>query len=332
MKLSIIIVNYKTAGLVIDCLASLYRFSMDDTEVIVVDNDSEDNVEERLSNDYPSVRFIQVGYNAGFARANNVGINMSRGDAVLLLNADTIIHEDAVQECFQRLINSDYVAAGVQLLNQDGSTQISGNYAMQGGLNYLLPLPVSGKFFKWLASLLGVKKTNVAEATILTEVDWINGAFLMVKRSAIDKVGLLDVDFFLYFEEAEWCSRLHKAGKLCIYGDLHVTHLQGVAANEAFGSAGKGYYNLSDKKGFQIMLSCFLRLRKEFGVGWMLFMYFFYLVNIPVYGIAVLIKNIFNNAENDFSKNWSGFADNVIKIMSFLPQIISAKPYFYKVL
>lgn len=332
MKLSILIVNYKTAGLVMNCLASLYRFSIADMEIIVVDNDSRDGIEGQLQQFYPAVKFIQTGYNSGFARANNAGIKGSRGEVVLLLNSDTIVHENAVEQCCDRLWNSQYVAAGVQLQNDNGSPQISGNYAMQGGLNYLLPLPVLGKFFKWMASILGVKKTNVPEATTLTEVDWVNGAFLMVKKEAIEKAGMLDEDFFLYFEEAEWCSRLRKIGKLCIYGDLHVTHLQGESANEAFGSAGKGYQNLSDRKGFQVLLSCFLRIRKEFGVGWMLLMYFFYLVNILIYGIAVIFKNIFTNSENDLSKNWSGYTDNVIKIISYLPRIISGKPYFYKVL
>ncbi len=265
ISLSIIIVNYKTAGLVIDCLASLSSYNNDGMEIIVVDNDSRDGLEG-------------------------------------------------------------------QLQNEDGSPQISGNYAMQGGLNYLLPLPVLGKFFKWMASLLGVKKTNVPEATTLTEVDWINGAFLMVKKEAIEKAGMLDKDFFLYFEEAEWCSRLRKIGKLCIYGDLHVTHLQGVSANEAFGSAGKGYYNLSDKKGFQVMLSCFLRIRKEFGVCWMLFLYFFYLVNIPVYLLFVFLEILTGKSNRSAFNDWNGYTNNVIGIIPFMPGIISGKPYFYKVL
>lgn len=332
MNLSVIIVNYKTAGLVMDCLASLFRHNTNEMEIIVVDNDSRDGVEQHVQQFYAGVKFIQTGYNSGFARANNAGIKMSRGEMVLLLNSDTIIRENAVDQCCNRLISSAYVAAGVQLQNEDGSPQISGNYAIQGGLNYLLPLPVLGKIFKWMASMLGVKKTNVPEATGLTEVDWINGAFLMVKKDAIEKAGMLDEDFFLYFEEAEWCSRLRKIGKLCIYGDLHVTHLQGEAANEAFGSAGKGYYNLSDKKGFQIMLSCFLRIRKEFGLGWMLFLYFFYLLNIPMYGLAVLLKNIPANSANDSSKAWKGYSNNVFEVMGYLPRIISGKPYFYKVL
>ena len=66
----------------------------------------------------------------------------------------------------------------------------------------------------------------------------------MVKREAIDKAGLMDEDFFLYAEESEWCGRLRKVGRICLFGELNVIHLQGETINQAFGSDGKGYYNL----------------------------------------------------------------------------------------
>ena len=77
-----------------------------------------------------------------------------------------------------------------------------------------MALPYSGRFIRWRGYTFKIKKTNVAEAHGTVEVDWINGAFLMVKKEAIEKAGLMDEDFFLYFEEIEWCSRLRKAGKL----------------------------------------------------------------------------------------------------------------------
>ena len=76
----------------------------------------------------------------------------------------------------------------------------------------------------------------------------------MTKKIAIEKVGVLDEDFFLYHEESEWCSRLKKVGKLCIFGELHVVHLEGQSTNKAFSSGTSGYSNLGDKKGFQLML------------------------------------------------------------------------------
>jgi len=332
--LSIIIVNYKTPQLVIDCLQTVFgQTPAGRAEVIVVDNASGDNSREIVTSAFPQVKWIQLSYNAGFARANNEGIRQSGGGVVLLLNSDTLIENNAIENCYRQFIASDYAACGVQLLNADRTPQISGNYVMKGALNYLLPLPYLGNFIKWLGHLVKVEKPNVPDSNAPVEVDWINGAFLMVKKTAIDKAGLLDEDFFLYAEEAEWCSRLRKTGKLCIYGQYKVIHLQGVSANEAFGSSGKGYYNLYDRKGLQIMLSNFVRIRKQLGAGWFLIQLGFYTFTVPVFFIASFIENIvrLRNPFGDFSLA-GRFAANVARIWTFVPTILSNKPYFYKVL
>lgn len=332
--LSIIIVNYKTPQLVIDCLKTVYlQMPANRLQVIVVDNASGDNSRELITAAYPAVTWIQMTYNAGFGRANNEGIRQSAGDVVLLLNSDTLNLDNAIEHCYRQFVAADYVACGVQLLNADGTPQISGNYFMKGGLNYLLPLPYVGNFLKWLGNLAKVEKPNVPDSSGLVEVDWINGAFLMVKKTAIAKAGLLDEDFFLYAEEAEWCSRLRKTGKLCIYGQYKVTHLQGESANEAFNSSGKGYYNLYDRKGLQVMLSNFVRIRKQFGAGWFLVQLGFYTFTIPLFFIASFIENTFRfrNPFADF-KMAARFSGNVSRIWRLLPVILSNKPYFYKVL
>ena len=333
MSLSIIIVNYKTAQLIADCLDSIFTFNPAVFEIIIVDNNSNDEIETSLNNKYSNIKFIQMGYNAGFARANNAGISIAQSEHILLLNPDTIIQHNAINNCLDKFAGSDYVACGVQLLNPDGTAQISGNYAMKGGLNYLLPLPYMGWFLKSIATVFGVKKPNVPNATGLVEVDWINGAFLMVKKPAIEKAGLLDEDFFLYAEEAEWCSRLKKVGKLCIYGDEHVIHLQGESAGNAFNSPGKGYSNLFDMKGRQIMVSTFVRIRKEFGVAWFLFNLFFYLITIPIFLIGCILSGLlFRKADQYSFGHWIGFCKNVFVIIKHSIKIIGNRPYFYKLL
>ena len=333
MKLSIIIVNYKTTQLVLDCLSSVYKYGVSDVEIIVVDNDSNDSIAEKLKDFYPEAIFHQMGYNAGFARANNAGIQISRGENILLLNSDTINLDDAINKCNQMLRQSAFAAAGVQLLNPDNSPQISGNYAMTGGLNYLLPLPYTGQFLKAIANIAKVKRPSIPEASGTMEVDWINGAFLMVKRTAIEKAGLLDEDFFLYAEEAEWCSRIKKYGPLCIFGELNVLHLQGESANNAFGSEGKGYLNLFDRKGLQIMLSNFVRIRKQFGLLWFLVDLFIYFLTIPIFFAGAAIELIFfgNKGKYDL-RQACGFAGNMIKLTKFIRPVIVNKPFFYKVL
>ncbi len=330
MLLSIIIVNYKSAGLILDCLRALYAVHGEyPLEVLVVDNASGDDSRQRITMAFPGVRWLDINYNAGFARANNEGIRQAAGDTVLLLNGDTLPGASTILSCYRRLLESDYSAAGVQLLNPDGSPQISGMYVMKGGLNYLLPLPFLGSLIKAAGQAAKVKAPHAEGGNIAAgpiAVDWINGAFLMVKKDAITKAGMLDEDFFLYAEEAEWCSRLKKIGPLCIFGDLNVIHLQGETANQEFGSTGKGYYNLYDRKGLQIMLSNFVRIRKQFGTGWFLVQLLFYLADIPVFFVGLALSRRYSFAQ------FRHFCKNIGVILRLSPTIIRNKPYFYKVL
>jgi GT2 family glycosyltransferase len=333
-ELSIIIVNYKTPGLVLDCLQTVYAQTQGIAfEVLVVDNASGDNSRQIITEQYPFIKWIQMDYNAGFARANNVGIRQSSGSAILLLNSDTLVEGRAIEGCYREMAASSYPAAGVQLLNSDRTPQISGFFFMKGGLNYLLPLPYMGNWIKKAGNFFKVAKPNVPDTDSLVEVDWINGAFLMVKRSAIEAAGLMDEDFFLYAEEVEWCSRLRRLGKMCIYGQFHIVHLQGASANETFGSSGKGYYNLYDRKGLQIMLSNFVRIRKQYGSGWFLIQLLFYMVEIPVFGIGILLSRIAGKDKTHFSyTQFRKYCKNVGFVIGKSPTIIRNKPYFYKVL
>ena len=332
IQLSIIIVNYKSAQLVCDCVQSIYaQNSVINFEIIVVDNNSNDGSKEKILSFFPEVIWIEMNYNSGFARANNEAIKKSQGNVVLLLNSDTIIQNNAIEKCVIQFTDSPYIACGVQLLNPDGTPQISGNFAMKGGLNYLLPLPFLGSILKFFAGLAGVKRPNVPDASGVVEVDWINGAFLMVKKNAIQKAGLLDEDFFLYAEEAEWCSRLKKVGKLCIYGDINVIHLQGETSNETFNSTGKGYTNLFDQRGFQIMLSNLVRIRKEFGIFWFVVILSFYTLEIPVFFTGFIFSRIFFSNRYSFIQV-KKYTKNVLGIIKLSPVIISGKPHFYKVL
>ncbi|MEQ1676096.1 MAG: glycosyltransferase family 2 protein [Chitinophagaceae bacterium] len=334
LNLSIVIVNYKSPQLIVDCLQTIFvNGTSDGPEVIVVDNSARDGSKEQVMARFPSIKWVEMEYNSGFARANNTGIRLAKNDTVLLLNPDTLNEGNAIAQCYQRLTTGDHIAAGVQLLNEDRTPQVSGNYFMKGGLNHLMALPYTGRWIRWVGLVFKVKKTNVPEAKGTVEVDWINGAFLMVKKLATESSGLLDEDFFLYSEEIEWCSRLKKKGTLCIYGDLHVIHLQGESANAAFDSSGKGYSNLSDLKGGQIMLSGFVRIRKQFGAGWFLFHLFTYLFTIPVFFIIALLRTLlFFSARKREWNAFGGFTRNVFRCCGYCFTILRNKPHFYKLL
>ena len=330
--LSIIFVNYRSASLLDDCIQSFQQFNSElDSQIIVVDNNSGDDSKQKILSKFPDVTWVQMNYNAGFARANNEGIRNSKGDTVLLLNPDVLFEDDSTDQCYKRLQHSPHIGAGVQLYNPDKTPQITGSYFIKGGINHFLPLPVLGNLFKWLGTQLKVKKTNVPEAKGEVMVDWINGAFLMVKKSAIEKAGLLDEDFFLYSEEIEWCSRLRHYGSFCVYGDLHAIHLQGETANKAFGSSGQGYFNLWDKKGKQIMLSNFVRIRKQFGIAWFLFHLIVYIIEVPLSFCKVCWNRLLSQRDFTFSQ-FKGYCKNVFTVIKHSLIIIQNKPHFYKVL
>jgi GT2 family glycosyltransferase len=194
-----------------------------------------------------------------------------------------------------------------------------------------MTIPYLGYLLRMLAKGAGVKKPGVENVQARqVDVDWINGAFLMVKRYAIEKEGMLDEDFFLYHEESEWCGRLQRSGKLCVFGDLEVVHLEGGSANAAFQSKTKAYSNLSDQKGFQLMVSMLLRLRKQFGAGWYLFHLLAHTFCLPLVFLFALLASPLNKGKS--ITDATGYIGNVLKCWVLLPNMFFNKPYFYKVL
>ena len=189
MDLSIIIINYKSAKLVLDCVQSIYQQTQQYSfEIIIVDNDSKDDCKEKVLAAHPQAKWLQTGYNAGFARANNAGIRIANGEYVLILNADTIILDNAIDKSIALLKKEiEGVGCGVQLLNTDGSNQISGAHFIKGGLNTLLPLPYLGKLIRYLGYRFKSTIPSVQTITDKIEVDWVVGAYILVKKDTLQK-------------------------------------------------------------------------------------------------------------------------------------------------
>lgn len=333
MLLSIIIVNYKSTQYIVDCLHSAGNELLHNQAIewIVVDNDSQDDCENKIAQFFPSVRHIQMGYNAGFARANNTGIRIATGTHILLLNPDTLLLNNSILVCVDRLSKSNHIACGVQLVHADHTPQFSGSYFTIGGLNHLLELPYWGATVKWVASALKKSKPSFIQVEKEIEVDWVSGAFLMVKKQAIDQAGLLDEDFFLYAEEVEWCSRLRKLGTICLYGDLRIVHLIGTSIQSVTHAVDNSYTNLSDKKGLQLMVSNHLRIRKQYGVVWFIILLLNYAWAIPFSFIASLAINSIKGKSPLTELNYlAGFTQNVLKLCALAPRMVRGKKYFYK--
>lgn len=205
--LSILIVNWNTGRVLLDCLGSIFDNPPDlPFEVILVDNASTDESAHTAETLYPQVQAIHSPINLGFAAANNLAFDCARGEFLLLLNPDTIVQPEALQVLLGYLAeNPKAGAAGARLLNPDGSLQPSCS-----------PEPSLSREFMRLFHIKGVRPDGYHEmqdwdTAAPRRVDTLLGACLMVRRAAQLQIGSMDAAFFMYSEEVDYCRRLRQA-------------------------------------------------------------------------------------------------------------------------
>lgn len=228
-QLSVVIVSWNTAALLRACLQSLLAGSTGPhIEIIVVDNASQDDSGPMVRREFPSALLIQNPTNAGYARANNQGIAVSRAPYVMLLNSDTQVPPGALAGLLDFVDgHPEAGAVGPRLVRPDGSPQ---PYAFGGDptIGYLLT--------RGLNRILRRRYLHDWATSLAQPVDWVSGACLLARRAAIEHAGLLDENIFLYFEDNDWCLRLRRAGwKIYLVPQVQVVHLggQSVAGNPA---------------------------------------------------------------------------------------------------
>jgi GT2 family glycosyltransferase len=223
MDLSIIIVNWNTKNLLIQCLESVYQtIKRIEMEVFVVDNGSIDGSVVAAKERFPEVKFIQNEINLGFAMANNQALRLAKGRYLLLLNPDTQVKKGAIERLISFMdAHSEAGGAGAQLLNSDGSRQNSiANFPS------LATELLNKSLLRWLfPKAFPGKERNYPEPI---EVDSVIGACMIIRRDAIEQVGLLDEDYFLFLEETDWCYRMKRAGwKIYHVPQAEIYHFQG---------------------------------------------------------------------------------------------------------
>lgn len=225
MDLSIVIVNFNTKKLTAQCISSVFASTHCDFEIIVVDNSSKQ--EEKYSSDSPKVRVIHTE-NHGFGHACNVGMKTSRAEFFLMLNSDTIVHNDAIDVCLDYMKNhADVGAAGCRTLLPDGTL----DHNCKRGL----PTPSASFFYLVGLDKIFPKSKTLARyhATFLdnnaiSEVEALSGAFMMLRREAVGQVGMFDEKFFMYCEDIDLCYRIGQAGwKLVYIPHGSITHFKG---------------------------------------------------------------------------------------------------------
>jgi GT2 family glycosyltransferase len=235
MDLSIIIVNYRTYDLTKQTINSIitkkHPFSY---EIYLVDNASQDGSLEKLHEDFSKeaadglIKFIANEENKGFAFANNVAIKQASSKYVLLLNSDTIIMDNCLEECMNYMEADKHIGAlGCKVVLPDGSLDkacrrsfpdVNVSFYRMTGLSYLFPR--NERFGKYNLTYLDENE--------IYEVDCLVGAFMMVRSAAIDQIGLLDETFFMYGEDIDWCYRIKSTGwKVMYYGPAKIIHYKG---------------------------------------------------------------------------------------------------------
>ncbi len=224
--MSIVLVCWNNKDYLEPCLKSLYDSKLDSTfDIVVVDNGSTDGSIEMLHENYPEIMVIENGQNVGLSKASNQGILATTGRYVLLLNNDTIVNKNALDSMVTYLdSNPDVGAVGGQLLNGDGSFQAG--FAKFSTLWEEL-LIATGVGFLLVPGYPSHHKANQP-----TPVGWLSSACLLVRRDALDQVGLLDEVYFIYGDEADLQYRLQKSGWKVIYlPDAITIHFGGGSMN-----------------------------------------------------------------------------------------------------
>ena len=239
IDVSIIIVNWNTREYLLRCLKSVLQSEKSSSwEVIVIDNGSRDGSVGEAGRLFPNIRLIANAENVGFARATNQGIAQSSGRYILLLNPDTEVKGRAIETLVDFMESRpDAGIAGGQLLNADGSKQNSiANF----------PSLATELFNKSLLRRLFPKRFPGKESHYSEpiEVDSVIGACLIARREAVERVGNLDEDYFLFLEETDWCYRMKKAGwKVYHVSGAEVIHYQGKGAETRKREARVEYYS-----------------------------------------------------------------------------------------
>jgi GT2 family glycosyltransferase len=226
ISISIIIVSWNSFDFLKQCINSIYEYIEDiEFEIIIIDNASTDDSPKLIEKYFPDVTLIKNTENLGFARANNIGIKASRGEYLFLVNSDILLFN----KIFKRIINhmNDHPSIGLlgpKILNPDHSLQLSAR-----------------KFPNFLSNMSRVfavdrifHNLNFHSHKKIEEVDILSGCFWVARKKAIDEIGLLDDQFFIYGEDKDWSTRFRKGGwKVLYFPEVEVIHFGGRSSSNA---------------------------------------------------------------------------------------------------
>ncbi|MCS6818836.1 MAG: glycosyltransferase, partial [Chitinophagales bacterium] len=225
--ISIVFVHYKTPQLLLNAIDSVVEYTKGcNYEIIVVDNYSQDDSQKMITDKHPHVRWFSHSYNAGFARGNNLGISLAKFDYVLIINSDILLREDAISKSFEKYCELEKIYPiglfGCKIISFEGQTLPS----VHNHHTTIFSLLKKNAF--WI-KLFGEKSNRIYNASWYNTnhfAEHLSGAFLLFNKKRLNQKDLLlDEDFFLYYEDVEWCLRLYKKGFRHFYfAETYILH------------------------------------------------------------------------------------------------------------
>jgi GT2 family glycosyltransferase len=234
VDISVVIVTWNARKYMRDCLKSIQEQETGlSTEIIVVDNASSDGTAALIREEFPTVKLIQSKQNLGFARGNNVGLRIASGKYLFLVNPDVIV----LPGCLSRLVshldrNPSIGIVGPRMLGPNGQVSRS-TMRFPTPWNALCRALALDSLFKRSRLFGGYLMKDFRHDTT-ADVDILNGWFWAAKREAVDRVGLLDENLFMYGDDLDWCHRFHRAGYRAVYcADAEAIHYGGGTTSRA---------------------------------------------------------------------------------------------------
>jgi len=330
MDLSIIIVNYNVKEFLQNLLHSIDKAAQNIThEIIIVDNASDDGSIEFLQQKFPKVKLIINKENLGFGKANNIGMKIAKGRYFLLLNPDTLLSENLLQEMTTFLDKTiEAGMAGCKILNPDGTLQLACRRSFPGPWTSFCKVTGLSTLFPKRKIFAHYNLTYLDENQTY-EVDAISGSFMMMRKEVYEKTGGFDEDFFMYGEDLDLCYRIQKEGYKVFYvHSAQIIHYKGESTKRSSIDDTKLFYDamhLFVKKHFstsilvEIILQTAIFFRKFFAfLGKKRFIILPLLIDVLIFDMSLFF------AEKIYSSHslWGGFPRSTIYLVFTIPVVL----------
>ena len=295
---SIITINYNSLDVTCEMLESVRKFGGNHVEVIVVDNASKESPEKHLRIHYPEVIYVRSEKNLGFAGGNNLGIKASKGDFLFFLNNDAELTEGAIETLLKLFsTNSGIGIASPKICYHNARPGSEQDVIQYVGTTHVHPLTARN-------STLGEREVDNGQYQKAKPTAYAHGAAMMVPRKVLNKAGMMSEDFFLYYEELDWCEQIRKAGyDVWVEPNAKIYHKESYSVSKI--SALKTYYLNRNR--------LFFMRRNKTAAQWKAFCVFLFFFTVPKNSLMFLLKGDWANLKAFLNAIRWNFTDQKIR-------------------